>query len=55
MRLSDIAHLQELIDDRIHEKLGEADADIAAGHVEELDVEDVKRRGRHFWDKNYGS
>ena len=55
MRLDDIASLQELVDDRIREKLAEADADIAAGHVEELDVEGIKRRGRDRWDKNNGS
>ena len=52
LRLDDIANLQELIDDRIREKLAEADADIAAGHVEEWDVESVKRRGRDRWEKN---
>ena len=52
MRLDDIANLQELVDDRIREKLAEADADIAAGRFEEWDVEGVKRRGRDRWDKN---
>lgn len=55
MRLDDIASLQELVEDRIREKLAEADADMAAGRVEELDVEDIKRRGRDRWDQNNAS
>ena len=46
VRLADIPSLQSLVDDRIRQKLAEADAAIAAGDVAELDVEDIKRRGR---------
>lgn len=46
VRLGDIPDLQATVDDRIRQKLAEADADIAAGNVAPWDVEDVKRRGR---------
>ena len=46
VRLGDIPDLQATADDRIREKLAEADADIAAGKVAPLDLEDVKQRGR---------
>jgi len=46
VRLSDIADLQSKLDDRIRQKLVEADADIADGNVAQWDAEDVKRRGR---------
>lgn len=45
MRLDDIANLQEVVDGRIRDKLTEADADIAAGRVEEWNPEEIKRRG----------
>ncbi len=46
VRLGDIADLQATVDDRIRQKLAEADADIAAGDIAPWDAEDVKRRGR---------
>ena len=46
VRLSDITDLQSKLDDRIRQKLAEADADIAAGDVAPWDAEDVKQRGR---------
>lgn len=46
VRLADIADLQAKIDDRIRQKLVEADVDIADANVASWDVEDVKRRGR---------
>lgn len=46
MRLDDIANLQELIDQRVQEKLGEADQDIAAGRLVSWNPESVKERGR---------
>lgn len=46
VRLSDIADIQAKIDDRIRQKLSEADADITAGNVAPWDAEGVKQRGR---------
>jgi len=46
VRLDDIANLQEVVDDRIREKLIEADADIATGNISNWDAEKVKQRGR---------
>lgn len=46
VRLSDITDLQSKLDDRIRQKLAEADADIAAGNIGPWDAEDVKQRGR---------
>lgn len=46
VRLDDIANLQEVVDERIREKLAEADADIESGNVSDWDAEQVKLRGR---------
>ncbi len=46
VRLSDITDLQSKLDDRIRQKLVEADADIADGNVAPWDAEDIKQRGR---------
>ena len=46
LRLGDITNLQALVDDRIRQKLTEADADIAAGDVGDWDVQEIKRRRR---------
>ena len=46
VRLSDITDLQSKLDERVRQKLAEADTDIAAGNVAPWDPEDIKRRGR---------
>ncbi len=46
VRLSDITDLRSKLDDRIRQKLAEADADIADGNIAPWDPEDIKRRGR---------
>ena len=46
VRLADIPNLQSLVDERIRERLEEADGDIAAGNVASWDAADIKRRGR---------
>ena len=46
VRLSDITDLQSKLDERVRQKLAEADADIADGNVASWDAEEVKRRGR---------
>ena len=46
VRLSDIPDLQAKIDDRIRQKLAEADSDIARGRVVGWDPEDIKQRGQ---------
>lgn len=46
VRLDDIANLQEVVDERIREKLTEADADIEAGAISDWNAEQVKLRGK---------
>lgn len=46
VRLDDIANLQQLVDERIREKLADADADIAGERVEEWNPAVIKQRGR---------
>ncbi len=46
VRMGDIADLQATVEERMRQKLAEADGDIAAGNVGPWDAEDVKQRGR---------
>lgn len=46
VRLSDIPTLQATVDQRIRQRLTEADADIAAGKLADWDAGDIKRRVR---------
>lgn len=46
IRLDDIANLQDVFDNRIREKLAEAEADVEAGRVSDWNAEEIKQRGR---------
>lgn len=50
VRLDDIANLQDVVDGRIREKLAEADDDVQAGRIVELDFQQIKSRGRQQLD-----
>lgn len=52
LRLDDIAHLQELLDGRIRERLTEADADVTAGRKGVWNPEELKRRGHQRLSQN---
>ncbi|MCD0461424.1 hypothetical protein [Roseiconus lacunae] len=46
VRLDDLANLQELIDGRVRDALGDADDDIAAGRIVDWNPGEMKRLGR---------
>lgn len=46
VRLDDLANLQELIDGRVRDALGDADDDIAAGRIVDWSDGEMKRLGR---------